>query len=385
MTIGRSREIESVRLKNFSGPGRSKIATSMVHDSIWAVCMREAAWPIIAYLLRPSQVNKRQVGTARYGILCANLDGWLHKLRFDEDVPWRLEFARSARASCDRNRREPALANPGEGRNRPPNDRIVKFSTGSNVMSKKLAEKVAVVTGASKGIGAEIAKHLAAAGASVVVNYASSSEGANRVVNEITESGGKAIAVQADVSQPADIEKLFRETMKAYDRVDILVNNAGIYEFAPIEEVTAEHFHRQFDLNVLGLLLVTQQAIKHFGSAGGNIVNISSVVSTNTPPESSVYSATKAAVDAITRSLAKELGPRKIRVNSVNPGMVETEGTASAGITDSDSDFRKQMEQTTPLGRIGQPNDIAPAVVFLTSSDSDWLTGETLYISGGLR
>ena len=252
-------------------------------------------------------------------------------------------------------------------------------------MSKKLAEKVAVVTGASKGIGAEIAKHLAAAGASVVVNYASSSEGANRVVNEITESGGKAIAVQADVSQPADIENLFRETMKAYDRVDILVNNAGIYEFAPIEEVTAEHFHRQFDLNVLGLLLVTQQAIKHFGSAGGNIVNISSVVSTNTPPESSVYSATKAAVDAITRSLAKELGPRKIRVNSVNPGMVETEGTASAGITDSDSDFRKQMEQTTPLGRIGQPNDIAPAVVFLTSSDSDWLTGETLYISGGLR
>jgi 3-oxoacyl-[acyl-carrier protein] reductase len=250
-------------------------------------------------------------------------------------------------------------------------------------MSRKLAGKVAVVTGASKGIGAAIATHLAAEGASVVVNYASSKSGADRVVAEIGAAGGKAVAVQADLSQEADIRRLFAETRRAYGALDILVNNAGIYEFSPLESVTAEHFHKQFNLNVLGLLLATQEAVKHFGPAGGSIINVSSVVATLAPPNSSVYSGTKAAVVAITRSLAQELGPRKIRVNAVNPGMVETEGTHTTGITESD--FRKQVESQTPLGRIGQPADIAPAVVFLASSDSGWTTGETLYISGGLR
>ena len=252
-------------------------------------------------------------------------------------------------------------------------------------MSKKLAGKVAVVTGASKGIGASIATHLAAEGASVVVNYSSSKSGADRVVAEIVSKGGNAIAVQANVANEPDIRRLFAETLKAYDRVDILVNNAGLYEFAPIENVTAEHYHKLFDLNVLGLLLTSQEAAKHFGPAGGNIINISSVVATLAPPSASVYSATKAAVDAITRSLAQELGGRKIRVNSINPGMVETEGTSSAGITHENSDFRKQILAQTPLGRIGQPGDIAPAVVFLASPDSSWITGETLYISGGMR
>ena len=247
----------------------------------------------------------------------------------------------------------------------------------------KLTGKVAVVTGASKGIGASIAEHLAAEGAAVVVNYSSSKEGADRVVANIKKKGGQAIAVQANLANPAEVQKLFAETKKAFDKVDILVNNAGIYEFAPLEAITLEHFHKQFDLNVLGLLLATQEAAKHFGSAGGAIVNISSVAADLAPPTTSVYSATKAAVNAITRSLAQELGPRKIRVNAVNPGMVETEGTHSAGITESD--FRKQTEATTPLGRIGQPQDIAPAVVFLASGDSAWITGETLYISGGLR
>jgi 3-oxoacyl-[acyl-carrier protein] reductase len=250
-------------------------------------------------------------------------------------------------------------------------------------MPGKLVGKVAVVTGASKGIGASIAVHLAAEGAAVVVNYASSKEGADRVVAAIVRKGGRAIAVQANVTKPADIHRLFAETKTAFGRLDILVNNAGIYEFAPIENVTAEHFHKLFDLNVLGLILSSQEAAQHFGDSGGAIVNISSVVATSAPPNTSVYSATKAAVDAVTRSLAKELGPRNIRVNSINPGMVETEGVQTAGL--SSSDFRKQIESQTPLGRIGQPRDIAPAAVFLASADSAWITGETLYISGGLR
>jgi 3-oxoacyl-[acyl-carrier protein] reductase len=246
-----------------------------------------------------------------------------------------------------------------------------------------LKGKVAVVTGASKGIGASIAEHLAAAGATVVVNYSSSKEGADKVVANIKKQGGQAVALQANLSKPEEVQKLFAETKKAYDKVDILVNNAGVYEFAPIEDVTPELFHKQFDLNVLGLLLATKEAVKLMGSAGGAIVNISSVAADLAPPTTSVYSATKAAVNAITRSLAQELGPKKVRVNAVNPGMVETEGTHSVGIMESD--FRKQTEADTPLGRIGQPQDIAPAVVFLASDDASWITGETLYISGGLR
>ena len=251
-------------------------------------------------------------------------------------------------------------------------------------MSRRLEGKVAVVTGASKGIGASIAKHLADEGAAVVVNYASSKQGADRVVAEITGNGGKAVAVQADVARQADIKRLFAEAKKAFGRLDVLVNNAGIYEFASLEEVTPEHFHKLFDLNVLGLLLTTQEAVKHLG-AGGSIINVSSVVATAAPPAASVYSATKAAVDAVTRSLAKELGPRQIRVNAINPGMVETEGTTSAGITAKESDFRKQFEAQAPLGRIGQPQDIAPSAVFLASPEAAWLTGETLTIAGGTR
>jgi 3-oxoacyl-[acyl-carrier protein] reductase len=247
----------------------------------------------------------------------------------------------------------------------------------------KLKGKVAIVTGASKGIGAAIAKHLAAEGAAVAVNYASSKEGADRVVAEITHNGGEAIAVQANVARQPDIDRLFSETKKAFGRLDILVNNAGIYEFSPLEDVTEEHFHTQFDLNVLGLVLASKAAVRHFDAAGGSIINISSGVSTMTPPNASVYSATKAAVDAVTRSLAKELGPRNIRVNSINPGMVETEGVHAAGF--AESDFRKQVEAQTPLGRIGQPQDIAPVAVFLASSDAAWITGETLLVAGGLR
>jgi 3-oxoacyl-[acyl-carrier protein] reductase len=242
---------------------------------------------------------------------------------------------------------------------------------------------VAVVTGASKGIGAAIARHLADEGAAVVVNYSSSKEGAERVVADITRNGGRAVAVGANVANPADIRRLFAAAKEAFGRLDVLINNAGIYEFAPLQEVTPEHFHKQFDLNVLGLILATQEAVKHFGPDGGSVVNISSVVSTSAPPNSSVYSATKAAVDAVTRSLAKELGPRKVRVNSINPGMVETEGVRSAGI--DKSDLRKQVEAGTPLGRIGQPDDVAPAAVYLASPDSKWVTGETLYVSGGHR
>lgn len=247
----------------------------------------------------------------------------------------------------------------------------------------KLENKVAVVTGASKGIGASIAKHLAAEGAAVVVNYASSKAGADKVVDEITLKGGRAIAVQGDVSKKADIDQLFAETKKAYGKVDILVNNAGVYEFSPLEAINEEHFHRQYNLNVLGLLLTTQEAVKLIGPEGGSIINISSVVSSYTPPGSAVYSGTKAAVDALTKVLSKELGAKKIRVNAINPGMVETEGVHSAGI--AEGEFRQQVESQTPLGRIGQPQDIATAAVFLASNDSSWITGETLVVSGGLR
>jgi 3-oxoacyl-[acyl-carrier protein] reductase len=247
----------------------------------------------------------------------------------------------------------------------------------------KLKGKVAIVTGASKGIGASIATHLAAEGAAVVVNYSSSKEGADRVVKEITSEGGKAVAVQANLAKPAEVSKLFAEARKAFGTLDILVNNAGVYEFAPIENVTPELFHKMFDLNVLGLILASQEAAKLFGPSGGSIINISSVVATIAPPSTSVYSATKAAVDAVTRSLSKELGPRKIRVNSINPGMVETEGVHAAGL--AEGDMRKWAESSSPLGRIGQPKDIAPAAVFLASSDSSWITGETFYISGGFR
>jgi 3-oxoacyl-[acyl-carrier protein] reductase len=250
-------------------------------------------------------------------------------------------------------------------------------------MAEKLKGKVAVVTGASKGIGAAIALELAAEGAAVVVNYSSSKEGADRVVAAITRRGGKAIAVQANVARKVDIQRLFAETRKAFGRLDVLVNNAGAYEFAPLEEMTAEHFHKLFDLNVLGLLLTTQEAVRHFGPDGGSVVNISSLVSGSPLANAAVYSATKAAVDAVTRSLAKELGPRKIRVNSINPGMVETEGFRAAGI--HESDLRKQTEAQTPLGRIGRPEDIAPAAVYFASADSAWVTGETLYIAGGFR
>jgi 3-oxoacyl-[acyl-carrier protein] reductase len=248
---------------------------------------------------------------------------------------------------------------------------------------KKLENKVAVITGASKGIGAGIAKHLAAAGASVVVNYASAKAGADEVVAEITAAGGKAIAVQGNVSNEADITRLFEETQKAFGAVDILVNNAGVYKFGAIDELTAEDFHTQFNTNVLGLLLTTQGAVKNFNSNGGSIINIGSAVSAITPPGSSIYTATKGAVDAITHVLAKELGGKNIRVNSINPGMVETEGTHTAGFIGSD--FQTEIVKTTPLGRIGQPDDIADVAVFLASDDSRWLTGEILLASGGVR
>jgi len=247
----------------------------------------------------------------------------------------------------------------------------------------KLKNRIAVVTGASKGIGAGIAKGFAAEGATVVVNYASSKEDAERVITEIKEKGGKAIAVQADVSKAADVRRLFAETRKAFGKLDVLVNNAGVYEFATLAEITEEQFHRLFNANVLGLILATQEAAKLFGPAGGSVINIGSTASQVTPPATVVYTATKGAVDAITHVLAKELGPKNIRVNSINPGMVETEGVHTGGFIGSE--FQKQLEAQTPLGRIAQPNDIAPIAVFLASEDSGWLTGETLLASGGLR
>src|SRR5436190_7193290 len=248
--------------------------------------------------------------------------------------------------------------------------------------TKKLDGKVAIVTGASKGIGAAIAKALGAEGASVVVNYSSSKADGEKVAKEIASDGGKAVAMHANLSKREEVQRLFAESKKAFGRLDILVNNAGIYEFSPLETLTEEHFHKQFNLNVLGLLLTTQEAAKYFGD-NASVINVSSVVSTLGLPNASVYSATKGAVDALTRSLAAEFGPRRVRVNAIRPGMVETEGVHTAGI--SESDMRKQVEAQTPLGRIGQPQDIATAAVFLASSESSWITGETLMISGGYR
>ena len=247
----------------------------------------------------------------------------------------------------------------------------------------KLANKVAVVTGASKGIGAGIAKALAAEGAAVVVNYASSKDGAERVVADIRDSGGKAVAVQGDVAKAADVKRIFDETKKAFGRVDVLVNNAGVYKFEPLAEVTEGEFHRQFNTNVLGLILATKEAAKHFANGGGSVINVGSVVSRLTPPQSVVYTATKGAVDAVTGVLARELGGNGIRVNSINPGLVQTEGTHSAGIIGSE--FETHAIAETPLARSGKPDDIAPIAVFLASDDSRWLTGETLLASGGMR
>jgi 3-oxoacyl-[acyl-carrier protein] reductase len=247
----------------------------------------------------------------------------------------------------------------------------------------KLTDRIAVVTGASKGIGAEIARELAAAGATVVVNYASDKSGADRVVDEIAKRGGTAVAIQANVAKKADVQRLFAATSQAFGKIDILLNNAGVYEFGSLEEITEESFHRQFNVNVLGLLLATQEGVKHFNPAGGSIINISSTTTSITPPATAVYTGTKGAVDAITRTLAKELAPRKIRVNAINPGMVETEGVTAAGY--DQGEFRKQVEAQTPLTRIGRPDDIAPAAVFFASDDSKWITGEILRVAGGLR
>ncbi len=246
----------------------------------------------------------------------------------------------------------------------------------------KLTGKVAIVTGASKGIGAAIAKSLAAAGASVVVNYASSKTGAESVVAEIGAAGGKAVAVHGDVSRAADAQAIVDAAIKQFGRLDILVNNSGVYGFSPLESITEEDFHRHFNVNVLGLLLTTQAASKHLGE-GSSIINIGSVVTRITPPGSAVYTGTKGAVDAITGVLSRELGPRKIRVNALNPGMIETEGTHAAGFIGSD--FEAGAVAQTPLGRIGQPNDIASIAVFLASDDSYWLTGEQLLAGGGVR
>jgi len=246
----------------------------------------------------------------------------------------------------------------------------------------KLNGKVAIVTGASKGIGAAIAKSLAAAGASVVVNYASSKEGAENVVADITKAGGKAVAVKGDVSKAAEAKGIVDAAITHYGKLDVLVNNSGVYAFSPIDDITEEEFHRQFNINVLGLLLTTQAASKHLGE-GSSIINIGSVVSRITPPGSAIYTGTKGAVDAITGVLSRELGPRKIRVNALNPGMVETEGSRSAGFIGSD--FESGTVAQTPLGRIGQPNDIASIAVFLASDDSAWLTGEQLLAGGGVR
>lgn len=246
----------------------------------------------------------------------------------------------------------------------------------------KLKGKTAVVTGASKGIGAGIALALAKEGANVVVNYARAKDDAEKVAAQINQNGSKAITVQADVSKKADVDKLFAEATKAFGKVDILVNNAGVYEFAPLQEITEESYRRQFDLNVLGTLLSTQAAVKSM-PAGGSVINLSSIVALTPPPTSAIYSATKGAVDVITRTLAQELGPQKIRVNSLSPGLVETEGTRTAGT--SDGEFKQLVVSRTPLGRVGQPEDIAKVAVFLASDDSAWMTGEVLPVGGGTR
>ena len=247
----------------------------------------------------------------------------------------------------------------------------------------KLKDKVAVVTGASKGIGAEIARHFGREGASVVVNYSSSKDAADSVVKDIEASGARAVAVKADMSNPADVEYLFKETQEAFGRLDVLVNNAGVYQMAALEKVTPELYHKMFDLNVLGLLLCTKEALKYFGKEGGSVINISSLVSRAAIANFSIYSATKAAVDSITRTLASELGPKNIRVNSINPGLVETEGVHDVGF--AEGDFKGSIEAQTPLGRIGKPDDISPAAVYLASADSKWLTGEHMVITGGFR
>jgi 3-oxoacyl-[acyl-carrier protein] reductase len=246
----------------------------------------------------------------------------------------------------------------------------------------KLSGKVAVVTGASKGIGAQIAKELAAAGAAVVVNYASSKQGAEKVVKEITAQGGKAVAVGGDVTKATDVKKLFEEAKNAYGRIDILVNNAGVYRFAPLEAATEEEFHRQFNINVLGLIMATREAVQHFGSNGGSVINISSAATLLNMPMSAIYTATKAAVESVTRVLAKELASKNIRVNAIRPGAVETEGIEALGI--KGSDMEKEAVAQTPLGRYGQPSDIAPVAVFLASNDSAWVTGDIVTASGGL-
>ena len=247
----------------------------------------------------------------------------------------------------------------------------------------KLAGKVAIVTGASKGIGAAIAKGLAAAGAAVVVNYATSKEGANRVVAEIKEDGGQALAVQGDVSLGADVRRLFAEAKSSFGAVDILVNNAGVFEFEPLEAVTEAEFHRQFDTNVLGAILTIQEAAKHFGAAGGSVINISSIASLNPQPNSLIYAATKSAVDSITLSMSRELGARSIRVNAIAPGGVDTEGLKRVGVVGGE--FEQQIIAKTPLGRFGQPEDVARVAVFLASDDASWLTGERIAASGGWR
>lgn len=248
-------------------------------------------------------------------------------------------------------------------------------------MEKKLRGKVAVVTGASKGIGAAIAKRFAREGAEVAVNYSSSRKAADKVVEEIVSEGGKALAVQADVTKLEDIQRMFEETLNVFGRLDILVNNAGFYEFAPLRDITLEHYHKIMDLNVLGLLLASREALKHFDERGGTILNISSVASVIAGPNASVYSASKAAVDAITKSLSKELGQARIRVNAINPGMVVTEGLHESGIYESD--FRKRVEKESPLGRLGTPEDIAASALFLASDEASWITGETYFVSGG--
>jgi 3-oxoacyl-[acyl-carrier protein] reductase len=247
----------------------------------------------------------------------------------------------------------------------------------------KLSGKVAVITGASKGIGAGIAKAYAKEGAAVVVNYASSKEGADKVVHEITAAGGKAIAVQGNVENAADVKRLFEQTVKAFGKLDVLVNNAGIYSFAGIEDITEESFHQMFNINVLGSILTIQQAVKLFGDEGGAIINVGSIVSTLDMPTALVYTQTKYAIDGMTRILAKELGPKKIRVNSINPGLIETEGSHSSGVMAGDAE--KWHISQTPLGRVGKPEDIAKVAVFLASDDSYWVNGEAIAVAGGQR